>query len=173
MQVTTEKRTRFTDELHLIPMWARILAGIALVIVQVAMIVVMGHDVHPLPLWGRILGGFFAGIVLGCYILLIGYINHDAGRRGMNRLGWTLLAIFIPNALGIILFFLLRSPLSMHCTQCGNTVQGGFSFCPRCGADLGLHCPRCHHGVRPGDVFCCNCGNSLSPAQSVGEARQG
>jgi len=154
-------------------MWARIVAVIALVTVQIAMIVLMGQDAHPMPLWGRIFAGFFAGIVLGCYILLIGYINRDAGRRGMNRLAWTLLAIFIPNALGIILFFLLRNPLSMHCAKCGNTVQGGFSFCPRCGADLGLHCPRCHHGIRPGDVFCSNCGNSLTPTEPVGEMRQG
>ena len=173
MQVTTEKRTRFADELHVIPTWARVVAVLVFLAVQIGMIVVEAQEAHPLPLWGRVLGGFFAGIVVGCYVLLIGYINRDAGRRGMNRLGWTLLAIFIPNALGIILFFLLRNPLAMHCAKCGNTVQGGFSYCPRCGADLGLHCPRCRHGIRPEDVFCCICGNSLTPAQPLGEARQG
>ena len=91
----------------------------------------------------------------------------------MNRLGWTLLAIFIPNALGIILYFLLRNPLALHCGKCGNTVNAGFSYCPRCGADLGLHCPRCRHGIRPEDVFCCVCGNSLTSSQPAGEVRQG
>lgn len=173
MQVATEKRTRFADELHVIPTWARTVAAITLVGVESAGIVVMGRDVHPLPLWGRVAGGLLAGVVLACYVLLIGYINRDAGRRGMNRLAWTLLAIFIPNALGIILYFLLRNPLAMHCSKCGTTVNAGFSYCPRCGTDLGLNCSRCHHGIRPGDMFCCNCGNSLLPPEPVSEAKQG
>jgi Double zinc ribbon/Phospholipase_D-nuclease N-terminal len=168
MQVTTEKRTRFTDELRIIPGWARVLAVIVFVAVQTAMLVVQAHDAHPLPLWGRILGGFFAGVVLSCYVLLIGYINRDAGRRGMNRLVWTLLAIFIPNALGIILYFLLRSPLSMLCARCACSVQAGYSYCPRCGESLSSHCPRCQHAIHAGDIFCPYCGNSLtSPEPEV------
>ena len=173
MQVTVEKRTTFADELHVIPAWARIVAAIVFVAVQFAMIVVGAHEAHPMPLWGRILGGFFAGAVVGCYVLLIGYINRDAGRRGMNRLVWTLLAIFIPNALGIILYFLLRGPLTMLCGKCGCAVQAGFSYCPRCGENLSSHCSRCQHAIRPGDVFCPYCGNSLAPAEPIGEARQG
>ena len=52
--------------------------------------------------------------MLGCYAVLIGYINQDAGRRGMSRLLWTLIAIFVPNGLGIVLYFVLRKPLSAH-----------------------------------------------------------
>src|SRR5439155_1160300 len=61
----------------------------------------------PFPLAAMVPLAIFGGTILGCYVLLIGYVNRDAGRRGMSRLGWTLLAIFIPNALGIVLYFVL------------------------------------------------------------------
>ena len=47
------------------------------------------------------------GTLLGCYSVLIGYVNQDAGRRKMSRLLWTLVAIFVPNGLGILLYFVL------------------------------------------------------------------
>jgi hypothetical protein len=53
------------------------------------------------------------------FVLLIGYVNGDARRRGMRYVLWTLLAIFIPNAIGIILYFVLRDPLMRVCQQCG------------------------------------------------------
>jgi predicted amidophosphoribosyltransferase len=103
----------------------------------------------------------FGGTILGCYILLIGYVNRDAGRRGMSRLGWTLLAIFIPNALGIVLYFVLRKPRSATCPQCGNTLQPGFNFCPHCSYKLSPSCPQCQRVVGVNDVYCPYCGTSL------------
>src|SRR6266700_7603813 len=103
----------------------------------------------------------FGGTALGCYVLLIGYVNRDAGRRGMSRLGWTLLAIFIPNALGIVLYFVLRKPRSATCPQCGNTLQPGFNFCPHCSYKLSPSCPQCQRVVGVNDVYCPYCGTSL------------
>ncbi len=86
---------------------------------------------HPIPAWGRPLLGLLAGILGGCFLLLIGYINRDAKRRGISPTLWTILAIVVPNALGMI-FILLRLPLRSVCPQCGYVVQPGFSFCPHC-----------------------------------------
>ncbi|HLY19658.1 MAG TPA: zinc ribbon domain-containing protein, partial [Bryobacteraceae bacterium] len=75
---------------------------------------------------------------------------------------WTLLAIFIPNAIGIILYFVLRDPLLAHCTHCGAEARQGFAFCPRCGAPLAAACPQCRRAVEPGWSHCVNCGATLT-----------
>ena len=111
---------------------------------------------HKLPM--LIAAGLAGATVLGCYILLIGYVCADAGRRGMNRLGWTLLAIFVPNALGIVLYFVLRKALTAHCPQCNSVVEPGFGFCPRCRHRLSAVCPQCQRSVNDSDKFCPYCG---------------
>ena len=105
--------------------------------------------------------GLGAGLAGVCYLLLIGYINRDAKRRGMSPTLWTIMAIIIPNALGIILYFLLRQPRSSVCPQCGHAVQTGFNFCPRCNYKLSPSCPQCQRVVGVGDIYCPYCGTSL------------
>lgn len=103
---------------------------------------------------------------MACYVLLIGYVSSDAGRRGMSRLGWTLLAIFIPNALGIVLYFVLRKPLIATCPQCGGPLEPGFGFCPQCRHHLNPTCPKCQRSVHAGDKFCPYCGSDLGAGAS-------
>jgi RNA polymerase subunit RPABC4/transcription elongation factor Spt4 len=167
MQVRAEQRTRFSDELRLIPRWAWALAGIGFVAAHIVFDFVMASDPKAPPLWGRVLMAFGAGSVLGCYLLLIGYINRDAGRRGMSRLAWTLLAAFVPNGLGIILYFILRQALPNLCQKCSSRVQAGYSYCPHCGESLTPQCPHCHHALHSGDSFCPYCGK---PVQSDGSS---
>jgi hypothetical protein len=108
--------------------------------------------------------------VLGCYAVLIAYVNQDAGRRGMSRLLWTLIAIFVPNGLGVVLYFVLRKARTAHCPQCCAEVDPSFSFCPRCRARLKPVCPHCQHCVELGDKFCPYCGGALEPAPGVSSA---
>jgi RNA polymerase subunit RPABC4/transcription elongation factor Spt4 len=112
-----------------------------------------------------------AGIVVGCYLLLIGYICSDAKRRGMSSTLWTLVAVLIPNALGILLYFVLRQPLRSVCPQCGHAVQNGFNFCPRCNCKLSPSCPQCQRLVGASDVFCPYCGTSLRNATAPESAK--
>jgi hypothetical protein len=56
-------------------------------------------------------------------VLLNGYVYADAKRRGMRYVMWTWPAILIPNAIGVILYFVLRDPLLVNCTQWGAQVQ--------------------------------------------------
>jgi len=161
MQVGNEKRTRLTDEIGIVPGWAWVLAAIGFASIQLVFNIAMARhgDAPPAPV--RAFLGLLLGVVAGCYLLFMGYVNRDAGRRGMSRLLWTLVAIFIPNGLGIILYFVLRQPLQSSCPQCGSAVQSGFNFCPKCSHKLNPSCPQCQHVVRFDDVYCPQCGASL------------
>jgi hypothetical protein len=162
MQVKSEIRTQFTEELRFIPTWAYVLAALAFVVVQIlfATLVAIQKDTPSPPV--RTLLGLFAGLIVGCYILLIGYVNRDAGRRGMNRLLWTVIAVVITHGLGIILYLVLRQPLLSHCPQCDAVVQAGFNYCPKCNHRLVPSCPHCQHAVQGNDVYCPYCGGALA-----------
>jgi RNA polymerase subunit RPABC4/transcription elongation factor Spt4 len=164
VQVKSDKHTKFGDELRSIPRWGWLLAGLVLVCIPVVFTVVIGHDPKAPAFWTRVGMGILCGIFLSLYTLLIGYVNHDAGRRGMSRVIWTLLAVFVPNGLGIILYFLLRQPLPSLCPHCRAQVQSGYGYCPRCGKNLSLHCTRCQRAIHSDDVYCPYCGNPIGAA---------
>jgi len=163
MQVRSEIRTQFTEELRLIPKWAYGVAVLVFVGVQIlfATLPAIQRDTPSPPV--RSLLGFFAGAIIGCYFLLIVYVNRDAGRRGMSRLLWTVIAVVITHGLGIILYLVLRQPLQGHCPQCDAVVQSGFNFCPKCNHQLHPTCPHCQHPVLGNDVYCAYCGGALAP----------
>jgi hypothetical protein len=161
MPVQNESSTRFVDEFHIISPWAYVFVALGFIAAYTAVIYATLSGNPPFPLPAMIALATLGGTIMGFYFLLIGYINRDAGRRGMSRLGWTLLALFIPNALGIVLYFVLRQPRIAPCPQCGNALQTGFNFCPRCSCKLSPICPHCQHLVGTGDLFCAHCGTSL------------
>ena len=101
-------------------------------------------------------------LMLGGYTLLVGYVYGDARRRGMRYVMWTLLAIFLANGIGIILYFILRDPLLVYCPHCGAGVLPSHAFCPRCGAGVQPACRACHRTVQIGWTHCAWCGNQLS-----------
>jgi RNA polymerase subunit RPABC4/transcription elongation factor Spt4 len=172
MQVKSETQTGLASEIKIVPQWVWTLAGVAFVGLQLASNVILARASDAPPAWARVLLGLVAGLVLSCLLLFIGYINRDAKRRGMSPLLWTIVAVFIPNALGIILYFLLRQPLSSACPQCGNAVQTGFNFCPRCNYKLSPNCPECQRVVGVSDVYCPYCGNSLRNQSGQGVSQQ-
>ena len=170
--MVTEKMDKFMLErektrtgpkvgIRIIPTWAWLLAGIAFVAALFFSNVIAARQHHVPPPWARPLLGLLLGLVVGCYLLLIGYINRDARRRGMSPTLWTIVAVIIPNALGIILYFVLRQPLRTDCPQCGHAVHPGFSFCPQCSYKLTPICPQCQRPVGVNDIYCPYCGTSL------------
>jgi Double zinc ribbon/Phospholipase_D-nuclease N-terminal len=161
---------RSKDEIRILSPWAFCLFTLVFLTISVAFVVVVGMDRHAPTLAVRCLLGVLAGTLLGCYVVLIGYINQDAGRRGMSRLLWTLIAIFVPNGLGMILYFVLRKPRIAHCPQCAVEVEPGFSFCPRCRTRLQPVCPHCQRSVKDGDKFCPSCGGGLESAAGASSA---
>jgi hypothetical protein len=168
MQVRHETRTGPAAEIKIVPPWAWMLAGIGFMGTQFAFNIVLARQPDAPPAWARPLLGLLLGLVVGCYLLFLGYINRDAKRRGMSPILWTIVAILIPNGLGIILYFVLRQPLQSACPQCGNAVQTGFSFCPRCSCKLSPSCPQCQRVIGASDVYCPYCGTSVrNPATPV------
>ncbi|MGA2966408.1 MAG: zinc ribbon domain-containing protein [Terriglobales bacterium] len=162
--------TRFKDEISIISRWAYFVAILVFLAMEVLLVVVVGRDHDAPPLALRCLLGAVAGALFGFFILLIGYVNRDAGRRGMGRLLWTLIAIFVPNGLGIVLYFILRKPRTANCPQCHAVVEPGFSFCPRCRSRLRPVCPHCQRSIDPGDKFCPYCGGGMETTAGVPSA---
>ena len=162
--LTQPTASRFGEELRLIPSWAYVIAGVAFVCMQVVFNFVIPNaknNGNPPPAAFLACVGVFVGLIVACYVLLIGYVNVDSGRRGMSRTLWTLLVIFVPNALGFILYVLLRQPATQPGPQCHTPVQASFNYCPTCNTKLHPHCAQCQRPVRLADTFCPYCGYKL------------
>jgi hypothetical protein len=167
MVTGNQSSTRFKDEIRIISPWAFFIAAFVLAAMVALLVVMMGKDPNAPSIWLRALMGVIGGTLLGCYVVLIGYVNRDAGRRRMSRLLWTLIAIFVPNGLGIVLYFILRKPRATNCSQCGAEIEPGFSFCPRCRNRLQPVCPHCQRSITPGDKFCPYCGGDVESNPGV------
>lgn len=163
----------FREELRVIPRGAWVTAGIIYVgtAIGVACAIHYGGDPEisalPFPLKALLAGG--PALFVFAFVALIGYVCGDAKRRGMRYVLWTLLAIFVPYAIGIIVYFILRDPLPRACPVDGQMVPAKFTFCPHCGAALKRSCPQCGKAVEPAWSNCGYCGTRL-PSQSSSAA---
>jgi len=163
--------TGLSAELAIVPRWAWAVAVIVFLAAQIFFDIALARRGGVPPIAARAGMGLLAGLAAGCYLLFIGYINRDAKRRGMSPTLWTLVAILIPNALGILLYFVLRQPLRAACPQCGNAIQTGFNFCPRCSYKLSPSCPQCQRVVSAQDLYCPYCGTSVRDQGAAGQAQ--
>jgi hypothetical protein len=156
--------SRFTQELRVIPKAAWIVAGFVNLCCTLPMFLLVlpsDPEVGKWPRWGQALCLCAMFLFMVAWIALIGYVYGDAKRRQMRYVMWTLLAIFVPNAIGIILYFILRDPLPKPCPGCGHIEKSGFPFCPRCGTLLQPTCSKCHKPVEPTWANCAHCGEHL------------
>jgi hypothetical protein len=154
----------FKKEMQVIPRIAWFLGVAAYLCLSIFLFVVALPGDRHMSEWnpiGKILFSFGIPLVLFVYVLLVGYVCGDAKRRGMPYVMWTLLAIFIPDGIGIILYFILRKPLRKPCPRCSQPVPSGFVFCPHCGTPLQATCPSCGRGVERGWANCPHCGTKL------------
>ena len=113
------------------------------------------------PIGFRIPLGFLMAALILTYGFLVSYVYGDAKRRGMRHVLWTLIAMFVPNALGFLAYFMLRDPLLQPCPACGATARRDFAFCPQCGSPLPRVCPNCRRPVEPSWPHCAHCGQKL------------
>lgn len=163
--------SRFREELGLIPGVAWVIAGLFFVFCEVLMWQLafpsdpeLRNGSFPL----RVCLSIMAASVLPAYVLLVGYVSGDAKRRGMRRVLWTLIAFFVPNGMGIILYFFLREPVMATCPRCGTAVKPTFAYCYQCGTEIARTCSHCHRPVEPNWKACAYCGTDLVARQSGG-----
>jgi hypothetical protein len=165
--------SRFRQEWDLIPAAAFVIAGV----VYLAYVVLMGfiwlggpiaeHEaIHPI-VWGWFFVTAAVGVLMALYVLLVGYVWGDAKRRGMNAVLWVLLGIFIPNAIGIILYFILRDPVPLPCPSCEAPAGKDQAFCAACGTAVRRACPSCRHPVQQGWSHCPGCGAPIEARAPV------
>jgi RNA polymerase subunit RPABC4/transcription elongation factor Spt4 len=170
---------RFADEFRIIPRSLKVLAIALFIVGQFAALIGYHYDSDKDPLIAFVGGAAAAALILGFLLLLFGYVNRDAKRRGMNSTMWTLLAIFVPYCIGLIIYFAMREPLPFTCPGCGATVNAGFNFCPNCKHDLRPSCPQCKREVRVEDKYCPYCAQDLAanrylpPEQNPAQAHEG
>jgi RNA polymerase subunit RPABC4/transcription elongation factor Spt4 len=182
------ERSRFRDELRIIPKW---LIWTCVVLYIIALIVGISINVHNLGTNGPIfpddslrgepalsclalVGMITLGAVsLTAWLMMLGYVYRDAKRRGMNAALWTLLVLILSPAyllIGLIIYLLIREPLPYTCPKCGSTVNARFNFCPNCKYNLHPACPQCQHEVGDDDKFCPYCAAELSHAPTTTSA---
>ncbi|MGC1871574.1 MAG: PLDc N-terminal domain-containing protein [Acidobacteriaceae bacterium] len=77
--------------------------------------------------------GLVAGTFLAFWLLCLGYVYADSRRRAMPAVLWVLVAIFVPNLLGFLLYFAIRHPLGSPCSNCGQLIAAEQRFCSWCG----------------------------------------
>jgi len=158
-----ENRPQISEEIRLIPLWSVALAIALFAAVQFTVHVYLTQHQHNLPPRGFLIFWSLAwGTVLAVYCLMVGYVTRDAKRRGMNLALWTPLVIFMPGAIGLVLYFLLRQPILSACPQCSTSVVPGMNFCPQCRFQLTPTCPQCQRAVRITDVYCGYCGENVT-----------
>lgn len=100
-------------------------------------------------------------LIVFVYGFLVAYVWGDAKRRGMRYQVWAWVAALVPNALGLLAYFLLREPVLRRCGACGTGARRDLAFCPQCGSSLAPACPACRRPVEPGWTHCAHCGAKL------------
>jgi len=146
---------------RVVPTAAWIIAGV----VAAVLFAIFAYAVSRKHAWSheeRALIAILVPALAAGYIALIGYVYGDAKRRGMRHVMWTLLAIFLLNGVGIILYFIVREPLLGYCSKCGSAVNHGYAFCPRCGSSVQPCCPACHRVIQGPWSHCAWCGAKVA-----------
>jgi len=177
------ERSRFRDELRIIPKW---LIWTCFSLYIVALVIGIAVNIHGYQTRGPIFPGdetfryepalsclALAGVitavafVFSCMLFMLGYVYRDAKRRGMHPALWTLLVLILSGGyflIGLIIYLLVREPLPYTCPQCAATVNARFNFCPNCKYNLHPACPQCQREVDDDDKFCPYCATELHHA---------
>jgi len=161
--------SRLREELRVIPRTAWILAIVGYLTVATLVFkfaVERDPQMSKWPLAGQLAFSYGLFLLFIAAMLLVGYVYGDAKRRGMRYVMWTWLALLIPDGIGIILYFILRSRLPKPCPGCSTPLKSGYIFCPHCGTALQATCPHCGQGVELIWANCAHCGTKL-PTQPL------
>jgi len=157
--------SNFRERIAIIPPTAKVLAGLLgvgmLVLIAFVAQLPPSHNEQPLPPAAKVLLPILCGVLIYAWVMLVGFVYGDAKQRGMRYVMWTWLAVLLPDAIGIILYFILRDALPVTCPTCSTRVNSKFPFCPNCGTALKPRCPQCGQSVELAWANCGQCGTKL------------
>lgn len=107
--------------------------------------------------------GFAAPIIIVATIFTVisVFVYRDAPKRGLERWMWMTIAVFTPNLIGLIIYFIIRSSNNTKCLNCGKSIKSEFKICPYCSTSLDIHCPQCGRQVLPDWQVCPHCRQNL------------
>lgn len=158
--------SQFDNAIAVVPRPAKVLALAIMVgfpLILYLCVPIDDPELNDLPPWARSMLFAGVGVIVGIMVMLFGYVHGDAKRRGMRPVLWVLLAIFVPNLIGVVLYFILRDPILVPCHSCGETVEPGYAFCPCCATPVKPACPSCQKPVETEWANCAFCGANLKP----------
>lgn len=77
-------------------------------------------------------------IFLGFMILSLTFLGlwtyRDAKNRGLNAKLWTFIVLFVPNLIGLLIYFLVgRKSTMIRCQNCCNDTPKSSKYCMNCG----------------------------------------
>ena len=62
------------------------------------------------------------------------WVYKDAKSRGLNAKLWVIAVIFIPNFIGLILYFIVgRKQIMIECSNCNSRINYDSKYCNKCG----------------------------------------
>ncbi|MBW8381979.1 MAG: DUF4825 domain-containing protein [Youngiibacter sp.] len=96
--------------------------------------------------------------------IMIGmYVYRDATLRGMNAVLWTLIAVFSPTFIGLIIYLIVRNDhTTLKCPKCQYPVTDHYAICPQCGTQLKSRCQRCNSPIESSWEVCAICGEPVA-----------
>lgn len=99
-------------------------------------------------------------------VLLAVWTYKDAKERNMKAGLWTVLVLFIPLDIGLIVYLFERSnnPI-LICPMCGKSVSPNDAMCTQCGVRFKKYCPQCGNLCEDVWNVCPRCGNHFSEVQ--------
>lgn len=101
-------------------------------------------------------------LIIGIIFLVGRFVFKDSKQRGMDPWLWTMVAIFVPNLIGLIIYLVVRNSYTKKiCLSCGKPVDEHFMVCPFCGYKLKDNCSACGCGVEPEWNVCPKCASKL------------
>ncbi len=107
------------------------------------------------------------GLLLFAFIFLgsLGFIIfRDAKAYGLPALKWALIAVFVPNLIGVVLYLVARSKVEkeLYCSNCQAPVENDFNLCPNCAIVFESICPVCKKALKSQYERCPYCGSQVT-----------
>lgn len=98
-------------------------------------------------------------IVLSMPVLIGVFVYRDAKKHHLNQWMWTLVAVYVPYLLGVIIYLVIRNneKNKLKCLSCGKTVEKDYVMCPHCGHSLKQKCQSCNKYVNEEWKICPYC----------------